>query len=126
MSGIRLELAPGFVALREDYYDELRADLAAARQVIEAARTIAHDLQNLVVTSDEQALIDALAVWNARLSAPTETSVDSSDPSPPSPNTGLLTHRFSGDPWGPCSQCEHPAHHRIHWLSATGEGSHAE
>jgi DnaJ-class molecular chaperone len=26
----------------------------------------------------------------------------------------LLRHQFSGDPWGPCSQCEHPAYHRIH------------
>lgn len=23
-------------------------------------------------------------------------------------------HAFQGDPWGPCTRCEHPAHHAIH------------
>ncbi len=25
-----------------------------------------------------------------------------------------LVHAFSGDPWGPCSRCGHPAYHAIH------------
>jgi hypothetical protein len=25
-----------------------------------------------------------------------------------------MRHTFSGDPWGPCSLCDHPVYHPIH------------
>jgi hypothetical protein len=30
----------------------------------------------------------------------------------------LMLHVFSGDPWGPCSQCAHSAAHEIHCIDA--------
>lgn len=30
------------------------------------------------------------------------------------PSSVVLWHEFSGDPWGPCSRCSHPAYHSIH------------
>lgn len=36
--------------------------------------------------------------------------------------TALMLHRFSGDPWGPCSLCAHPAYHEIHIEPQSGPG----
>ena len=30
------------------------------------------------------------------------------------PRDHLMRHPFSGDPWGPCAKCQHPAYHEIH------------